>query len=104
MFTENLKYLRTLKKVSQQDLADYLNITRQAYGYYENGKRQPDYETLLKIGEYFNVTIDDLLNADIINADENLVILNRNAKRLSPEKRQKLLEMARVMFKEEFDD
>lgn len=104
MFTENLKYLRTLKKVSQQDLADYLNITRQAYNYYENGKRQPDYETLLKIGEYFNVTIDDLLNADITNADENLVILNRNAKRLSPEKRQKLLEMARVMFKEEFDD
>lgn len=36
--------------------------------------------------------------------DENLVILNRNAKKLSPEKRKQLLDMARLMFKEEFDD
>lgn len=36
--------------------------------------------------------------------DENLVILNRNAKKLTPEKRKQLLDMARLMFKEEFDD
>lgn len=36
--------------------------------------------------------------------DENLIILNRNAKKLSPENRKKLLDMARLMFKEEFKD
>lgn len=36
--------------------------------------------------------------------DENLIILNRNAKKLSPENRKKLLDMARLMFKEEFED
>lgn len=36
--------------------------------------------------------------------DENLVILNKNVKKISPENRQKLLDMARLMFKEEFDD
>ena len=36
--------------------------------------------------------------------DENLIILNRNAKKLSPENRKKLLDMARLMFKEEFND
>lgn len=36
--------------------------------------------------------------------DENLIILNRNAKKLSPENRKKLLDMAKLMFKEEFED
>ena len=73
---------------------------------YENGKRQPDYETLLKLAEYFGVTVDYLLRGDneTERLPEELVILNRNAKKMSPEKRKKLLEMARVMFKEEFDD
>ena len=35
---------------------------------------------------------------------DELVILNRNAKKLSPKKQKKLLDMARLMFKEEFDD
>ena len=54
MFAENIRILRTEREKSQQDMADYLQITRQAYSYYETGKRQPDYETLLKLGEYFN--------------------------------------------------
>ena len=39
----NLKALRESKGVSQQTVADYLGITRQAYGNYETGKRQADY-------------------------------------------------------------
>lgn len=60
----NLKLLREKKGVSQQAVADYLEITRQAYSNYENGKRQADYETLLKLGEFFNVSIDYLLNKE----------------------------------------
>lgn len=60
----NLKSLREKKGVSQQAVADYLEITRQAYSNYENGKRQADYETLLKLGEFFNVSIDYLLNKE----------------------------------------
>jgi len=56
-----LKELRANKKVSQQDVASFLGITRQAYSNYENGNRTPDYEVLLKLGEYFNVTVDYLL-------------------------------------------
>ena len=45
---------------------------------------------------------DNGISSDI--PDENLIILNRNAKKLTPEKRKQLLDMARLMFKEEFDD
>ena len=58
---EHLKALRKEKGVSQQAVADYLGITRQAYSNYENGNRVPDYETLLKLAEYFETTVDALL-------------------------------------------
>lgn len=58
---EQLRELRTAKGVSQQVVADYLEITRQAYSNYENGNRDPDNETLLKLAEYFGVTVDYLL-------------------------------------------
>lgn len=61
---EILKKLRMKKGVSQQDVADYLEITRQAYSNYENGRREADFETLLKIGEYFEVSVDYLLRGD----------------------------------------
>lgn len=58
---EQLKKLRVAKGVSQQVVANYLEITRQAYSNYENGNRAPDNETLLKLAEYFDVTVDYLL-------------------------------------------
>lgn len=104
MFADNLKVFRMEKSVSQQEIADYLQITRQAYNYYENGKREPDYKTLLKLSEYFNITVDDLLNENMSQRDKNLAILNRNARKLSKEDRKKLLDMAKLIFKEEFND
>lgn len=58
---EYLKKLRIEKGISQQVVADYLEITRQAYSNYENGNRSPDNETLLKLGEFFGVSVDTLL-------------------------------------------
>lgn len=58
---EYLKQLRAEKGVSQQIVADYLEITRQAYSNYENGNRDPDNEMLLKMAEYFGVSVDFLL-------------------------------------------
>lgn len=57
----DIKYLRTEKGVSQKTVADYLGITQQAYANYENGKRQPDQETLAKLADFFNVTSDYLI-------------------------------------------
>ena len=61
MFNERLRKLRAEKKVPQQAVAEQLGITKQAYSLYELGKRQPDFETLVKLGEYFGVTTDYIL-------------------------------------------
>ena len=64
MFNERLRKLRSEKKVSQQVIADYLGITKQAYSLYELGKREPDFETLVKLGEYFGVSTDFILRGE----------------------------------------
>ena len=38
-----------------------LNISREALSYYENGKRSPDIQMLLRLSEYFNVSVDYLI-------------------------------------------
>ncbi|MFD2614466.1 helix-turn-helix domain-containing protein [Paenibacillus gansuensis] len=70
MFADRLSILRTNKKLTHQDMADRLGITRQAYGNYESGKREPDYETLQKLADLFNVSLDYLLGRDQAH-DEN---------------------------------
>lgn len=68
MFCEAIKQLRKEKNLSQQEIANYLQITRQAYSNYENGKREPDYETLLKLSEFFAVTVDHLTRGEPTDA------------------------------------
>ena len=60
-FDKILKLLRTEKAMSQQDLADALGISKSAINMYGRGERQPNFETLESIADYFNVDIDYLL-------------------------------------------
>lgn len=63
-----LKELRLKNDKLQKDVANYLNISDVAYGYYEKGERQPNPDMLLKLAKYFNVTTDYLLGkTDIPN-------------------------------------
>lgn len=61
MFPDRLKYLRKKEKLTQQDMADFLDITRQGYGKLENGRSESNHEAIKKIAKRFNVTIDFLL-------------------------------------------
>lgn len=53
----NLQRIRTEAGVSQQAAAAHLGISRQAYSHYEVGRRKPDYETLLKLADFFGVSV-----------------------------------------------
>ena len=68
-----LKELRKQRKISQLKLALDLNTNQNTISRYENLEREADYEMLLKISEYFNVSLDYLLgrtdNMEINRAD-----------------------------------
>jgi len=61
VFKKRLTELRKKSGLSQYELAEKLGFSRGKYSNYEQGTRQPDYETLQKIADYFNVTTDYLL-------------------------------------------
>lgn len=61
MLGDNLKYLREIKKISQQQAADDLGLPRTTLGDYERNHTEPSITTLIKIAKYFNVGLDDLL-------------------------------------------
>lgn len=57
---ERLRELRLQMGKTQQEMADLLNITGSAYSLYETGKRQLNYESLLILADYFDVSLDYL--------------------------------------------
>src|SRR5690606_375789 len=61
MLGNRLRYLRKTLNLTQSELANTLGITRGTYAHYEIGKREPDYETLQKIADFFEVSTDYLL-------------------------------------------
>ena len=56
-----LKLSRLNRRLTQDDVASFLNVKRQTYSAYERGASVPDALTLQKLAEYFNVTSDYLL-------------------------------------------
>lgn len=60
MFSKELKGLRKKCGLTQQELADELKLAKSTISMYENGKREPDFETEELIADYFNVDINTL--------------------------------------------
>lgn len=65
---KGLKLIRKQRKFNQLKVATDLNISREALSHYENGKRSPDIYMLRKLSEYFNVSIDFLINGEEFQA------------------------------------
>ena len=58
---KNLKALRNAAGISQKQLADIIMVSQQSINKYENHGVEPDINTLIKIADYFNVSIDYLV-------------------------------------------
>ncbi|MBQ6568770.1 MAG: helix-turn-helix transcriptional regulator [Clostridia bacterium] len=70
MFCENLASLRKLKRMTQEQLAEKVGVSRQAVAKWETGESVPDLERSRQIAQVFGVSLDDLVNY----SEENSVI------------------------------
>ena len=59
---ENLCRLRKAHHYTQQEISDLLNISRQAYSNYETSKRTPDLDSLIRLADIYNLSLDQLVN------------------------------------------
>lgn len=62
--------LRKYKNLSQDKLAEELNLSRSLIGMWESGQRKPSYETLELIADFFNVRLDDLSGRNVNNGNK----------------------------------
>lgn len=61
MFNERLKISRKSANKTQKEVAEYLGIAERAYQNYEYGNREPNLDTLKKLADFFNVSVDYLM-------------------------------------------
>ena len=102
---QNLKILRASKDVNQNEMAEYIGLTRSSYAQYELGNRTPDAHTLYAIAKFYKISIDLLFEPDLskflsemtysqIDGDNSQLLID-NFRRLSPFKRADLLNTLR---------
>lgn len=70
-FSKNLKYLRTSKKISQQQLADKLNIDRSTISRWESEDMDPTVGNVISIANLLGVPVADLVGLDLEQIETN---------------------------------
>jgi len=65
-FAENLKQIRKEHGYSQEELAELLDVSRQAIGKWENEQGYPEVEKLLLLSKKLNISLDDLMETDFV--------------------------------------
>ena len=73
MLTENLIILRNIHGFSQEEIAEKIGISRQAYAKWETGATVPDIEKCLRLAETYGVTIDSLVTTTTLDGGETIV-------------------------------
>ncbi|ODS85181.1 MAG: DNA-binding protein [Cytophagaceae bacterium SCN 52-12] len=69
-FPGNLKFLRTRKGLSQEDAAKHLDISRVKVNALEHGRQKPTPEDLLRVSEFFRISVDTVLKVDLSRLGE----------------------------------
>ena len=76
--SKNIKRLRTDRGLTQDSLAEKINITRQAVSSWENDRTQPDVEMLGRLAEVFEVSFEELIYGKKRNTNLELEKTNYN--------------------------
>lgn len=108
MFSSLLKELREKAGLTQGRIAEILDTPVRTYGSWERGERQPDFDTLIKIADYYHVSTDYLLgrvpmdvvvikgNAPPVGEDEYQIIIEPDEPAPTPDDlERKIIEIVR---------
>ena len=69
MLKDNLIMLRNIHGFSQEEIAEKINISRQAYAKWENGATVPDIEKCKRLADVYGVTIDSLVKTETVDGE-----------------------------------
>lgn len=104
----NLRVLRASKNVNQNELAEFIGLTRSSYAQYELGNRTPDAQTLRSIAQFYSVSMELLFEPNLkrflseltysqLSGDNSQMLLD-NFNRLSPFSKGRLVEYSEKLL------
>ena len=95
-FGENLRNLRKAKKLSQEELAEKMKVSRQSVSKWETGEAYPEMNNLLELCKVFHCRINDLVNnlLDLNSLDEDI---RMNVVKLKKEQQNKVKALSRAL-------
>lgn len=109
MFALKLKELRENLGLSQRALALKLHISQSTVGMWESGQREPNFKTIERLADFFNVSTDYLLGitdkrnppstGDDVGFDDFTYAMHNETKELTAEDKEMLLDMAKMLKK-----
>lgn len=79
MFGKNLKYLRIVNNLTQEELGKQIGFAKTTIAGWEADRFQPDINTLIKIAHFFNVSVDVLLGTGLTDRDTDSFLKLKNA-------------------------
>lgn len=106
MFGKRLRMLRENKGYNQEKIANLCGLSTSTIGMYEQGRRQPDNDTLVKLADIFDVSIDYLLGKTEVQKYENPYddelekVLFSKAKELNTEEKKAILNVINAIKKD----
>ena len=112
MEQNRFKECREKTLYSQKQVALILGVKPPQISKWESGAGSPSRENCIKLAKLYNVSVDYLLGVDEEESDpwpwpeddEQMQLFGRALRKMSPEKRDKIIQMSKVMFAEDFPD
>ena len=99
IYANRIKQLRNSRKMSQEEFATKIGVSRSTVGMYETGKREPDLETCEAIADFFNVDMDYLLGKSQV-ANQALSLIEKS----TPQTKRDVLKQRVIELLEQLTD
>lgn len=96
-FGDNLRSLRKLKKLSQEDLAERMQVSRQSISKWETGDAYPEMNNILELCKIFHCHINDLVNDSIIDIDSLDEEIKMNVVKFKSEQQSKMKGLSKTI-------
>lgn len=106
MYGDNIRNLRKQKGMNQHELGREMDVSAVSVSKWERGQTQPDIETLQKMADLFDTSIDEICghHTKQDEGSDNMSVMHRAFRQLTPEEQEKYLAIGRVLFANAFDD
>jgi transcriptional regulator with XRE-family HTH domain len=93
-----------IKNKSQKELCDFLGVSQSVFSGWKAGRIKSYEKYLPQIAEFLGVTVNDLIGTEPTAQDPQITILSRGARRMTEEQKDKLVEMAKLLYPDAFKD